>query len=103
MKQSEVFRLLKSTGIPTTYAEWPQGERAVFPNIVFIHSGYGQFMADNFMYFTVNRWDIELYTARKDPEAEERLLHMLNENKIIWSKINETRINEELYQVVYTI
>lgn len=103
MEQKEVFKLLKETGIATTYAEWPQGSEMIDPNIVFIHDDYVNFKADNYVYHTDNRWLIELYSKVKDLKSEELLIEVFNQNKIVWQKVNETRISEELYQVVFLI
>lgn len=103
MTQEYLFALLKTTDLPVTYAEWPQGMVPKLPYIVFLQDGDERFLADDFVYDSTPTYSIEIYSSKKDNATENLLKNTLNENKVIWAKDYEGRTPEGLYQAVYSI
>lgn len=103
MNQKEIFSVLKQTGLPVTYAEWPQGVVPALPYLVFIQDGDDRFLADDEVYGYTPNYMIELYSKKKDYETEETVKATLTYNKLIWQSIYEGRTDEGLYQSVFSI
>lgn len=103
MKQNEVFALLKQTGLPVTYSEWPQGFAPPLPYIVFLQDGVDSFLADNSVYDHKNGYSIELYSENKDVLSEDKIIEQLNNKSVVWEKGYEERTGEGLYQSVFLI
>ena len=53
------------------------------------------------MYHSFKQLDIELYTDRKSPEAEERLEEVLRLHNIYYTKTESWIESEKLYEVLY--
>ncbi len=63
--------------------------------------GEHTFGADDLMYISFKKLDIELYTDEKSPEAEQRVEEILTQYGIFYTK-NEIFIeSERLYEVIY--
>lgn len=99
MQPNELLQLLESTGFPVAYSFFREPQEPPF--LVYLMAYTNNFQADDHVYHIRPRYQVELYTDKKDPVAErtvEAALSGLN-----WDK-NETFIqSEELFQVVYTI
>lgn len=103
MNQAETFQVLKQTGLPVTYAEWPQGMVPPLPYLVFLQDGDDRFLADDEVYEYRPNYMIELYSKKKDYQTEEMLKATLTYNKLIWQSTYEGRTDEGLYQSVFSI
>ena len=55
------------------------------------------------MYFRTARYQVELYTKRKDPAAEKQVEDTLAESGIAFEKSEAYIQNEKLYQILYEI
>ena len=71
------------------------------PFALFLSPGENTFGADNLMYHSFKQLDIELYTDRKSPEAEERLEDVLRQHNIYYTKTESWIESEKLYEVLY--
>lgn len=103
MNQKELFSILKTTGLPVTYLEWPQGRVPPLPYFVFMQSDDDRFVADNVVFYDSPRYTVELYSKQKDTASEQLLKDILNLNELVWRKDYELRTTEGLYQSVYSI
>lgn len=103
MQQSKIFEVLKKTGLPVTYKEWPIGEAPQLPYIVFTRRNFDNFVADNVVYESDGEFDIELCTEGKDTAQEDKLIRVFAEEGIIWDWTGEARTDEGIYIVSFDI
>lgn len=99
MDKKSLETLLEGTGIPYAYHHFVSPPPP--PYIVYLSPGPDNFGADNKVHYSADNWQIELYTAKKDPATEQLVESALSE--IYWEK-TETYIGSEgLFQVLYEI
>lgn len=54
------------------------------------------FKADNKVFYSSNRFSVELYTRKKDTILEEeKLEQFFNKHNLVWEKIHQSWINDE--------
>lgn len=97
MEQSKLFTVLKETGLPVTYREWPVNKAPSLPYILFIQDDIATFESDNSVYHHDKGFSIEIYSDKKNPALEDGVIDVLNRNEIIWSYGGETRTDEGIY------
>ena len=101
MTFEEIVIMLSGTGLPFAYHHFAEGESPDPPFLIYLSPGSHNFGADGGVYFKVNMLDIELYTDKKDPDAEALVEDVLDAAGIFYDK-TETYIEEEnLYEVLY--
>ena len=101
MTEQDVFCMVKSVGLPTAYHHFEEGQSPNPPFLVYLYPGTNNFSADGAVYQGINQLDIELYTNKKDLEAEKRVEAVLKEHGFFYEK-NETYIEtEKMYEVLY--
>lgn len=101
MTLESLSALLKATGLPVTYREWPEGKAPPLPFICYLSSGANNFVADGQVYFSANPIRVELYTRIKSPDVEHLVEAALAD--IPWTK-DETYIDsEKCYLILYEI
>ena len=101
MKLTELVVMLKSTGYPVAYSHFKSVPS--IPYITYRTPNTNNFIADNVVYIHNTDIQVELYTDKKDLEAEQSLEGILNDNKIPW-EVDEVWIDsEELFQRIYYI
>ena len=99
MDKKSLETLLESTGLPYAYHHFKQPP--ALPYLIYLETSPDNFSADNRVYHSAKHWRIELYTAKKDPSAEQLVETALSE--VYWEK-SETYIESEgLFQVLYEI
>lgn len=101
MTLEEVAALLKTTGYPVAFQEWPEGAVPPMPYLVYLSPYTNNFAADGTAYFIVNHVQIELYTKLKDPVAEGKVEQALS--SLYWEKNTEYLDTEKCYQTIYEI
>lgn len=99
MEQFDMFGVLRRTGVPVTYREWPINEAPELPYIIFTKNDCEIFEADNVVYMASDGYDIEICTAGKDEVLEKRLEEILTEEEIVWEYTGEARTTEGIYIV----
>lgn len=93
--------ILETTGFPVTYRKWNNGAAPPLPYICYLVAYSNNFAADGVVYAKIDHIQVELYTALKDPEAEEKVEIALS--SFVWEK-DETYIDsEKCYQILYEI
>ncbi len=103
MTLTELYQLLKQSGIPVTYSHFEEGQAPELPYICYLEVGNSNLMADGIVYSKIIEVDIELYYEKKDLALEEGLEQLLMNNNIPWNA-TETYINDEkLYQKTYEV
>ena len=93
---------MNSSGLPFAYRAWKKGHALPFG--VFYFERDTPFAADGVVYTKKTRYALELYTAEKDPGAEQQLETALTAAGIFYSKSEEIYIDDEQMQyVIYEI
>lgn len=101
MKLEELNKLLNTLGYKVAYSHFNEATKPPF--ITYLVNGTDNFGADNKVYHKIKNVDIELYTDKKDLEAEKKIEDLLELNDFFWNS-NEVYIeSEKLYQVTYEI
>lgn len=103
MTQDELRTLMKSAGLPTVYHSWPDGEAPSLPYIVFLAARSGNVFADNTVYLAVMQYQVELYTAEKDPDSEKLVENVLQSACIPWEKSEFFIESEGFFEILYEI
>lgn len=101
MTYEEICKMIQKTGLPFAYHHFAEGESPNPPFLIFLSSGENTFSADNYMYFSFKKINIELYTDRKSPETEKILEDVLTEHHIFYNKSEIWIESEKLYEVLY--
>jgi len=99
--EATLFNLLKSTGLPIAYHHFVSPPTP--PYIVYLFSYSSNFGADNRAYSKQSNYQVELYTAKKDPVREKLIEDLFDEHDIFWEKTETYIESEDLYQVLYEI
>lgn len=95
----ELNEILKTTGYPVAYRFFKTQQKP--PYICYLTAYSNNQSADNVVWQKINHIQIELYTARKDREAEQKLEDALT-NAGIFFESTETYIDsEKIYQKIY--
>ena len=71
--------------------------------IVYLDRGSTNFAADGKAYWQTGEVDIELYSKKKDLEAEARIKGWLDQNKIFYNTEEYYIESEKLIQVIFMI
>ncbi len=97
-----IIAIMEETGLPYAYDHFAEGESPQPPFLCFLHPGSDNYAADGGVYFKVDQTHIELYTGKKDPEAEFRIEAVLDGHGIFYDKTEVWIGSEWLYEVLYS-
>lgn len=101
MTYKEVNTMIKATGYPAAYYQFPNDTPQSPPFICFFYPNNNDMKADDSNYCKIEHLVIELYTDTKDFDAEAAVESVLSQNGMVWSR-SETGIDSErMYEVVY--
>ena len=106
MNLIELKNILDATGFPVAYLRFYETEDQPLPEppfIVFISAYSSNFMADNLVYKEINNIQIELYTDKKDEDAENKVAQILNDNELPYSTTESFIESENMYQKIYEV
>lgn len=103
MKIGELYNGLKSLGYPVAYSHFAEGNVPDPPYIVYSYQGSDNFGADGIVYYPIEDVDIELYSEKKDPEAEKKIEQFLTTNGIFYEKQEYYIESEKMIQVIFEI
>ena len=103
MTLAELSNLLRSTGYPVAYSHF-SGDNVPSPPFITYHvDSSANFFADGRTYKKISNVVVELYTDKKDLEAEAALEAVFDSNGISY-EATETWIDTEgLFQKIYEI
>ena len=101
MTYEEINEMMQEVGLPFAYHHFAEGESPDPPFTLFLSPGENTFSADNLMYFSFKRLNIELYTDVKSPEIERRVEDVLTQRGIYYTKTETWIESERLYEVLY--
>ena len=82
MNYETINEMMLEMGLPFAYHHFAEGESPKLPFLIFLSPGEHTFSADNIMYHSFKKLDIELYTDEKSPETEERVEEVLIRNNL---------------------
>ena len=103
MTLEELAGILEKTGIPFAYDHFAEGESPDPPFICYLLPGSDNFAADGRVYFRISEVRVELYTDRKNPEAEAEVETVLDNAGIFYNKSEVLIQSERLYEVLYSM
>ena len=101
MTYEQIAEMMEEMGLPFAYHHFAEGESPAPPFLLFLSPGENTFSADNQMYFSFKKLDIELYTDIKNPELEKQIEQVLKRHKIYYTKSEVWIESEKLYEVLY--
>ncbi|MDE5945759.1 MAG: hypothetical protein K2G63_00420 [Oscillospiraceae bacterium] len=101
MTYEEINEMMQEMGFPYAYHHFAEGEAPEPPFIIFLSPGENTFSADNFMYYSFKRLNIELYTDKKSPETENVIEAVLRHHHIFYEKSEVWIESEKLYEILY--
>ncbi|ABJ09625.1 aminopeptidase [Bacillus phage 1] len=101
MNLDELNTILKQTGFPVAYSHFGKPQKPPFITYVVAYSS--NFGADDKVYQDIENVQIELYTDKKDLEAEERIKAVLDANSLYYETTETYIPSERLYQKVYEV
>ena len=101
MTEKEIYDMIVSVGLPVAYHHFEEGASPDPPFLVYLFPKSNNFSADGIVYQAVNQLDIELYTDKKDLDAEKRVEAMLNAHGLFYEKTETYLDTEKMYEVLY--
>lgn len=101
MTENTVYQMVKSIGFPMAYHHFEEGQSPYLPFLVYLYPGSHNFAADGKVYKKINQLDIELYTGKKDVEAERKVEAVLEARGLFYQKTETYLDTEKMYEVLY--
>ena len=101
MTQEELYQALKAIGYPVAYGSFSSPVTPPFITYQFAYSN--DMMADNVNYVAIDDFQIELYTAKKDLAAEQKVQDKLKELGLPYRKFETYLDEEKMFQILYEI
>jgi hypothetical protein len=98
----ELLQMVKAIRIPSAYDHFAEGESPDPPFLCFLTANSDNFSADGKVYMKIMGVHLELYTDRKDPEAEQKVEAILDQYEMVYDKTETWIDTEKLYEVLYT-
>ena len=95
------MKQLKSTGLPVTYLEWPEGEAPDLPFICYLAKGNNPLFADGVIYYSYDDVCVELYTKYRDLAVERQVEAALDGYH--WKKDVDHLKSERCYKITYDL
>lgn len=103
MTLEELRAILKASGLPAAYRAFRENSAPPLPFICYQETGSDNTGADGIVWFSARQVDVELYTAYKDPEAEQKVEAALTAAGIYYDKYETYIDSEKMYQITYEI
>lgn len=101
MTLTELKKLLDATGFPVAYSHF--NEAKPVPYITYLVTYSSNFHADNKVHKQIPNVDIELYTDKKDLQAESTVENILDANEIPYDTVETFIDSEKLFQKIYEV
>lgn len=99
----EIASLIDSMGFPAAYYQFPARTGIAPPFICFYYPNNMDMKADDSNYQKIEHLIIELYTDKKDFEAEAAVEAVLAQNEMVWRRTETGIDSERMYEVVYEL
>jgi hypothetical protein len=101
MTLTELIVILKATGYPIAYSHF--SKTPTVPFITYSEFDSTNFLADNRTYKQVRNIQVELYTDKKDIQAESTIEALLNAYELPYQTLETYIESEQLFQRIYEI
>lgn len=101
MTQTELYQALKSIGYPVAYGSFTSPVTPPFITYQFISSS--DMIADNHNYVSIENFQIELYTSKKEPVTEKLVQNKLKELGLPYRKFETYLDEEKMYKIIYEV
>ena len=98
MTRTEIYELIQSFGISSTYYSFPTNEAPALPYVIYYYPNRDDIFADNENYVKVELLRIELYTDTRDFTTEDSIEALL---PFPYSKEVVYIDSEKMYQITY--
>ena len=97
MTQNDLVRQLEGAGLPLAYRAFRSKQEPPFLCYQYVYDSI--LYADDEPYWSAGHYQVELYTARKDPELEAAVERALS--GLAWEKEEEYLADQQVYVVRY--
>jgi hypothetical protein len=97
----KLLQIISEIGIPSAYDHFAEGEAPSPPFICYLIPGSDNFAADGKAYYKVEEVHLELYTDKKDTDAEHMVEAVLDSHSIFYDRTEVWIESEKLYEVLY--
>lgn len=102
MTLTEIYSLIQSAEFPTAYHHFEEGNSPEPPFVVYLLPSSNNFGADNKVFKRIQDLWVELYTDKKDLNAEGKIENVLD-NIGFWQKTETWIETERLYLTKYEL
>ncbi len=99
MTLSEIKAMLDESGFPVAFHHFET--KQTLPFIVYVTPNSNNISADGKVILSVNVINVELYTDKKDPDAEKKLERIFYNYGIVWEKSQQWFSDEKIYETIY--
>ena len=106
MNLIELKTILEATGFPVAYFKFVETENEPLPQppfIVYLSVFSSNFMADDQVHKEIDNVQIELYTDKKDIDAETKVAEVLKANSIPFQTTETFIESEGMFQKIYEV
>ena len=86
MNYEEINEMMLETGLSFAHHHFSEGESPKPPFLIFLSLGEHTFSADNIVYHSFKKLDIELYTDEKSPDTETEIEAVLRHHQLFTTK-----------------
>lgn len=94
-----VFELLQTLELPVVYGR--HTKKVETPYLLLTGAGQDHFEADTTYYVSKDRWTLEYYFSKKDPELEKRIETLLLDNGYRYEKSEDLYLDDQEVFFVY--
>ena len=101
MTHKEGAEMVKSIGLPYAYYQFPEGTGQALPFVCFFYSSSDDLYADDSNYQRIAVLNIELYTAEKDFDLEDKTEEILSGAGLTYYKEENYIDSEKMWQIAY--
>ena len=101
MTYFKIITMMEEMRLPFAYDHFAEGESPDPPFLVFLFPRSDNFSADGIVYQKIDALHVELYTDKKDPEAEAQVEAVLTVHGLFYEKSEVWIESEKLYEVLY--
>lgn len=97
-----IFQALQSTGLPCVYSHFKDKDKPTAPPyIAYIGNGQDTMKADDTIYWSNNRYQVEYYFTKKNEANEASIEQALLDAGFIYEKSEDVYIEDEGVFVIY--
>lgn len=95
--------LLATTTYPVAYLAFPASAAPEMPFIVYQDTGSDNFGADNRVWASGRRIQVDLFCKQKSLTSESLLETLFDNNDIYWNRVTEWDNDEAFYRTTYEV